>query len=109
MGLKTIFSYIYWHSLEPVQGQWNFTGINDIAAWYQEIQNAGLYAAFGPGPYVCGERDWGGFPAWLSQISGMTVRANNEPFLTATQSYIEAIASQLQTAQITHGGSLLMV
>jgi hypothetical protein len=109
LGLNTIFSYIYWNELEPVQGQWNFTGINDIAAWYREVQKAGLYAVLRPGPYVCGERDWGGFPAWLSQIPGMKVRANNEPFLAAAEQYIKAISGQLKSAQITNGGPLLMV
>jgi hypothetical protein len=33
MGLNTIFSYIYWNHFEMKQGQWNFTGDNDIAAW----------------------------------------------------------------------------
>lgn len=109
MGLNTIFSYIYWHWLEPKQGQFDFADDNDIAAWYQEIQKAGMYAVLRPGPYVCGERDWGGFPAWLSQISGMKVRANNQPFLTATKSYMEAIGAQLKNASISRDGPLLMV
>jgi len=109
MGLNTIFSYIYWHWLEPKQGQFNFTGNNDIAAWYQEIQKAGMHAVLRPGPYVCGERDWGGFPAWLSRISGMKVRSNNQPFLAATKAYVEAIGAQLKNASVTQGGPLLMV
>lgn len=60
MGLNTIFSYLYWHHIEPHQGQFNFTGNNDIAVWYQEIQNAGMKAVLRPGPYICGEREWGG-------------------------------------------------
>jgi beta-galactosidase GanA len=71
MGLNTIFSYIFWNELEPSPGVWDWDGIrgmNDIAAWYQAIQDAGLQAVLRPGGYICGERDWGGMPAWLSQI-----------------------------------------
>lgn len=33
-----------------------------------------------PGPYICGEREWGGFLAWLSEIPDMAVRQSNKPF-----------------------------
>jgi len=70
-----------------VSGQWDFTGNNDLAAWYEEVQKAGLQAVLRAGPYVCGERDWGGFPAWLSTVPGMVVRANNGPFLSAVTNW----------------------
>ncbi|OAQ62479.1 beta-calactosidase [Pochonia chlamydosporia 170] len=109
MGLNTIFSYVFWDMLEPVQGHWDFTGANNISAWYGEIHKAGLKAVLRPGPYVCAEHEWGGFPAWLSQVPGMRVRANNRPFLNASTSYIQRLAEQLKTAQITQGGPILMV
>jgi beta-galactosidase GanA len=86
MGVNTIFSYIYWNEFEPTQGNFNFAGQNDIAAWYQTVQSAGLNAVLRTGPYVCGERDWGGFPYWLANVSGLTVRTNNTPFLNAVKS-----------------------
>ena len=109
MGLNTIFSYLYWHELEPHQGQFNFTDKNDIAAWYQEITAAGMMAVLRPGPYICGERDWGGLPGWLSQISGLTIRGNNSPFLTATGKYLAKVGEQLQGALISEGGPILMI
>jgi hypothetical protein len=109
MGLNTIFSYIYWDKFEPVQGQWNFSEDNDIAAFYQTVQEAGMQGVLRLGPYVCGERDWGGFPAWLSQVSGMTVRANNQPFLSAVTSYVQQLATHLNSTLVRHGGPVLMV
>lgn len=109
MGLNTIFSYTYWNIFEPKQGQWNFTGDNDMAAWYQAIKDAGLYAVLRPGPYVCGERDWGGFPAWLATVPNMKVRANNAAFLDAAGKYIKRLAQEIQPAMITRGGPILMV
>ncbi|KAL2860994.1 glycoside hydrolase family 35 protein [Aspergillus lucknowensis] len=112
MGLNTIFSYIYWNELEPSSGEFDWEGadgINDIAAWYEAIQEAELWAVLRPGPYVCGEREWGGLPAWLSQIPDMEVRANNEPFLDASRSYLNALGEKLAPYLVTQGGPILMV
>ncbi|KAI0017709.1 family 35 glycoside hydrolase [Xylariomycetidae sp. FL0641] len=110
MGLNTIFSYVYWNLLEPKQGDWlSSEGSNDIAAYFKTAQEEGLNVILRPGPYICGEREWGGFPAWLSTIPGMEVRTFNEPFMTAAQSYLERLAADLQDLQVTRGGPLLMV
>jgi beta-galactosidase GanA len=71
MGLNTVFSYIYWNELEPAQGTFDWSGMggmNDIATWYATVKDVGLHAVLRPGPYVCGEREWGGFPSWLAQV-----------------------------------------
>ena len=62
MGLNTIFSYIYWNQLEPTQGSWDSTGNNDIAKYFKTAQEQGLNVVLRPGPYICGEHEWGGFP-----------------------------------------------
>lgn len=109
MGLNTIFSYLYWHEIEKYQGQFDFTDRNDVAAWYQAVQDAGLKAVLRPGPYVCAERDWGGLPGWLSQISGMKIRSNNQAFLSASSSYLNKVGAQLQKYLVTNGGPILLV
>jgi hypothetical protein len=64
-----------------------------------------------PGPYICGEHEWGGFPAWLSEIPGMVVRTNNTPFLEETEKYVVNLAknSGLADLQVSRGGPILMV
>lgn len=62
-----------------------------------------------PGPYICGERDWGGFPAWLSTVPGLTVRTYNEPYLNYSTRYLERLAADLRHLQVTEGGPILMV
>lgn len=109
MGLNTIFSYVYWQDIEPHNGQFDFNDRNDMAAWFQEIAKAGMKAVLRPGPYNCAERDWGGMPAWLTQISGMKHRSNNKPFLDATSAYMNKLGAQLQPYLITNGGPILMV
>jgi beta-galactosidase GanA len=108
MGLNTIFSYLFWHYIEPHQGTFNFTGINDIASFYQAVQDAGMMAVLRPGPYVTAERDWGGLPGWLSQIPNMKTRANNGPFLNATAAYFNAVGQQLRPYLVSNGGPIMM-
>ncbi|KAI1401376.1 glycoside hydrolase family 35 protein [Hypoxylon fuscum] len=110
MGLNTIFSYVYWNLLEPKQGQWlNGEESNDVAAFFRVAQEEGLKVVLRPGPYICGEREWGGFPAWLSQVAGMKVRSSNAAFMDAAESYLTRLAGDLQDLQVTRGGPLLMV
>lgn len=112
MGLNTVFSYIFWNMLEPQQGKWTLGEkgtINDVATYFRIAQDEGLDVVLRPGPYICGERDWGGFPAWLSEIPGMEVRKNNKPFLDASRSYVEHLAAELAPLQASKGGPILMV
>ncbi|KAK7750327.1 hypothetical protein SLS62_007735 [Diatrype stigma] len=124
MGLNTIFAYVFWNLLEPEPGLW-LTGdadadadeiqSNDIAAYFRLAQEEGLHVVLRPGPYVCGERDWGGLPYWLSTIPGLKVRSgssddnDNGAFLTAARRYLARLAADLQDLQVTRGGPLLMV
>ncbi|KAI0597309.1 family 35 glycoside hydrolase [Biscogniauxia sp. FL1348] len=111
MGLNTIFSYVYWNLLEPAPGEWrrDEPAENDVAAYFRAAQAEGLHVVLRPGPYVCGEREWGGFPAWLARVPGMRVRADNAPFMDAARRYLERLAADLRDAQVTRGGPLLMV
>lgn len=109
MGLNTIFSYLYWNLLEPSPGEWDFKGRNDVARFFRLAHMEGLKVSLRPGPYVCAERDWGGFPAWLSQVPGMAVRENNGPFNAAARKYIDRLGKELGHLQINKGGPIVMV
>ncbi|KAI1805184.1 glycoside hydrolase family 35 protein [Daldinia bambusicola] len=111
MGLNTIFTYVYWNLLEPQPGQWvnDKESSNDVAKFFSIAQEEGLNVVLRPGPYICGERDWGGFPAWLSRVPGMRVRSSNEPFIRAAEGYLNRLATDLRALQVTRGGPLLMV
>ncbi|KAJ5690707.1 hypothetical protein N7462_005099 [Penicillium macrosclerotiorum] len=109
MGLNTIFSYIYWDQLEPSKGSWENSGNNDIARYFRTAQDHGLNVVLRPGPYICGEHEWGGFPAWLSEVPGMVVRTNNNAFLEASRSYMHNLAGDLKQLTILNGGPILMV
>ncbi|RCI11240.1 hypothetical protein L249_7765 [Ophiocordyceps polyrhachis-furcata BCC 54312] len=109
MGLNTIFSYVFWNEFEPSPGDWDFGDANNVALFIHLAQKEGLKVVLRPGPYVSGERDWGGFPAWLSQVPGLKVRENNDKFLHLSRRYINRLAEEVSHLQASRGGPILMV
>ena len=58
--------YVPWNVHEPYPEQYNWEGIGDLEAYLQLAQDMGLYVLLRPGPYICAEWDFGGFPWWLA-------------------------------------------
>lgn len=108
MGLNTIFSYVFWDQIQPTPSSWDTTGENNIREYFRIAQEVGLNVVLRAGPYVCGEHEWGGFPAWLSEVSGMVVRSNNAPFLAASKRYIDFLGNEFNDLLATHGGPIIM-
>ena len=68
-GLNCIQTYVAWNLHEPSEGQWDFEGERDVLAFIEQAADLGLYVILRPGPYICAEWDFGGFPAWLAAKS----------------------------------------
>ena len=63
MGLNTITTYVFWNVHEPTARRLRLLRQNDVAEYIREAQQEGLYVILRPGPYVCAEWEFGGFPA----------------------------------------------
>ena len=72
-------------------------------------QQEGLWVILRPGPYVCAEWDFGGFPSWLLRDASLRIRQNDPKFLAAARSYMKEVGRRLAPLQIAHGGPILMV
>jgi beta-galactosidase len=108
MGLNVITTYVFWNLHEPSPGKFDFTGDLDIAEFIREAGQEGLYVIVRPGPYICSEWDFGGFPAWLLKTPDIKVRSADKRFIDAAASYMKAVGKQLAPLQITHGGNIIM-
>ncbi|MGH9437382.1 MAG: beta-galactosidase, partial [Terriglobia bacterium] len=108
MGLNTLCSYIFWNLHEPQPGRFDFSGNLDVADYLRTAQEEGLWAIIRPGPYICSEWEFGGFPAWLLATPEMKVRSSDSRFLKAAASYIQRVGEELAPLQITHGGPVIM-
>lgn len=62
-----------------------------------------------PGPYVCAEWEFGGYPWWLQNIPGMEIRRDNPEFLKRTKLYIDKLYEQVGDLQVSKGGPIIMV
>ncbi|MCF5940256.1 beta-galactosidase, partial [Xanthomonas perforans] len=92
LGLNTVETYVFWNLVEPQQGQFDFSGNNDVAAFVREAAAQGLNVILRPGPYACAEWEAGGYPAWLFGKGNIRVRSRDPRYLAASQSYLDALA-----------------
>ena len=109
MGLNTVETYVFWNVHEPVPGQFDFSGQNDVAEFIREAQQEGLFVILRPGPYVCAEWDFGGLPAWLLREPGMVVRSANPAFMAATARWFHRLGQELAPLQSANGGPIIAV
>jgi beta-galactosidase len=77
MGLNTLTTYVFWNLHEPRPGRFDFTGNLDLSAYVRMAQEEGLWVILRPGPYICSEWEFGGFPAWLLSTPDMKVRSSD--------------------------------
>lgn len=54
-----------------------------------------------PGPYVCAEWEFGGYPWWLQNVKGMEIRRDNPEFLKYTKAYIDRLYKEVGSLQCT--------
>lgn len=107
MGLNTITTYVFWNLIEPEPGKFDFGGNNDVAAFAKAAQAEGLNVILRPGPYICGEWDAGGYPAWLFAVPGMRVRSRDPRFLAASDRYLQRLGKELASLMASRGGPIV--
>lgn len=109
MGLNTVTTYVFWNYHEEAPGKWNFSGEKDLKKFIKTAQEVGLYVIIRPGPYVCAEWEFGGYPWWLQKDKNLEIRTYNQPFLKECEKYINQLAKQIIPLQINNGGPVIMV
>ncbi len=109
LGLNAVETYFCWNLHEPHPGEFDFTGILDFVRFIETARETGLYVIARPGPYVCGEWEHGGLPAWLPAIPGMRMRRMNEPYLEVSDRYFRRVLSMLRPLLACNGGPVVAV
>ncbi|MCE9400998.1 beta-galactosidase [Bacteroides fragilis] len=109
LGMNTICLYVFWNIHEQTEGQFDFIGQNDIAAFCRLAQKHGMYVIVRPGPYVCAEWEMGGLPWWLLKKKDIVLRTLDPYFMERTAIFMKEVGKQLAPLQITRGGNIIMV
>lgn len=104
MGCNTLCTYVFWNMHEPRPGEWDFSGNLDLAEYCRIAQEEGLWVIVRPGPYVCAEWEFGGFPSWLLKGRKIKVRSQDEGYMKPTMNYLKKVAEQVAPLQASKGG-----
>nr|CAC44501.1 beta-galactosidase [Fragaria x ananassa] len=109
-GLDVIETYVFWNLHEPVRGQYNFEGRNDLVGFVKAVAEAGLYVHLRIGPYVCAEWNYGGFPLWLHFIPGIKLRTDNEPYKAEMHRFTAKIVEMMKNEKLyaSQGGPIIL-
>ena len=109
MGLNTLTTYVFWNVHETSPGHFDFSGQNDLAEYLREAQEQGLYVILRPGPYVCAEWEFGGFPAWLLKNHNMVVRSRDPLFMAAVHRWFAKLGEVVRPLILSQGGPIIAV
>ncbi|CAN5549353.1 beta-galactosidase [soil metagenome] len=108
MGLNTICTYVFWNQHEATEGQFDFKGNLDLAEYLKTAQEEGLMVILRPGPYVCTELDFGGYPAWLLKDPKTKVRSMDPTFRAAAGRYLDKVGTVVKPFLRRNGGPVIM-
>ena len=106
-GLNTVETYVPWNLHEPKRGSYVFDGIADLQSFVALAAELDIRVVVRPGPFICSEWDFGGFPAWLHNIPGIKLRCYNKPYLECVDAWFDELLSRLVEMQSTRGGAII--
>ena len=109
LGMNTVCIYIFWNIHEQREGQFDWTGNNDVAAFCRLAQKNGMYVIVRPGPYVCAEWEMGGLPWWLLKKKDIRLRERDPYFMERVKIFETEVGKQLAPLTIQNGGPIIMV
>ncbi|MDH5685003.1 MAG: beta-galactosidase [Hadesarchaea archaeon] len=108
-GCNFVSTYVPWNWHEPREGQYRWTDDCDLGYFLKLCKKHGLYVVIKPGPYICAEWDFGGFPDWLlSRKKKLKLRLLDDEYLSLVEKWFKAISSVIKPYLITNGGNIIL-
>ena len=108
-GFNTVETYVPWNCHQKNEDAFDFSENNDLEAFLEIAADLGLYAIVRPGPYICAEWEFGGFPWWLLKYDDIELRCMNERYIGFVDKYFDELIPRIASHQITKGGNVIMV
>lgn len=108
-GFNTVETYIAWNVHEPQEGEFNFSGMADVASFIELAGKLGLHVIVRPSPFICAEWEFGGLPGWLLGYGEIRLRCSDPLYLSKVDSYYDELIPQLVPLLSSHGGPILAV
>ena len=108
-GFNTVETYTCWNLHEPRENVFDFSGMLDLEAYIDIAKELGLNVILRPGPYICAEWEMGGLPAWLLNYPNLTIRCNDELFISKVERYYNELLGRIVPRLSTNGGNIIMM
>lgn len=108
-GFNTVETYTCWNLHEPKENVFDFSGMLDLEAYIDIANELGLNVILRPGPYICAEWEMGGLPAWLLNYPNLTIRCNDELFISKVERYYNELLGLIVPKLSTNGGNIIMM
>ncbi len=109
MGLNCVETYCAWNQHEKHPGEFDFSGILDIAKFIEAANAEGLMAIVRPGPYICAEWEFGGLPWWIQADENIEIRCSNEAYIRYFDRYLDRLFDEIRPLLCTNGGNIIML
>ncbi|CAL1533778.1 unnamed protein product [Lymnaea stagnalis] len=109
-GLNALQTYVPWnvHELEP--GLYNWEGSSNLERFLTLAQKSDLLVLLRLGPYICGEWEFGGFPAWiLKEEPKIVLRTSDNAYLRWVDKWFTVLLSKVKPFLYENGGPVIMV
>ncbi|XP_067106534.1 beta-galactosidase [Osmerus mordax] len=108
-GLNTIQTYVPWNYHEPSPNRYDFGGDRDLDHFLQLAHDLGLLVILRPGPYICGEWDMGGLPAWLLNKKDIVLRSSDPDYIAAVDKWMGKLLPMIKPFLYQNGGPIITV
>lgn len=90
LGLNTIQTYVPWntHLIDGAANAFDWGQVDrqrNLSAFIELAGNVGLNVLMRPGPFICGEHEFGGLPWYAFNIPGLVFRTNDTAYLNMVE------------------------
>ncbi len=109
MGLNCVETYCAWNMHEKKPGEFDFSGMLDIASFISTAGEEGLMVIVRPGPYICAEWEFGGLPWWIQADEDMEIRCSNAAYIKCFDRYLDRLLGEVRPLLCTNGGPVIML
>ena len=91
-----------------MEGEYNFDGDADLETFLEIASEEQMYVILRPGPYICAEWEWGGYPAWLLNKGPMELRTTHtQVYLDIVKKWFNTLLPKIKRFQYTLGGNII--
>lgn len=107
-GVTIVSTYLFWIYHEEIEGEYDFSGDNDIRKFIEDCKDVGLDVVIRVGPWAHGECRNGGFPDWLLK-KPFKIRENNDDYLALARKWYGRIYEEVRGLFYKDGGNIIAV